>query len=371
MGDQEQSQSGSSQQDRLLTRRGILKYAAVGAGTIIVLELLGAWDGTRSSEPSQGQAPVTLTFVSYGGGYQAGQMKAWLGPFMKAHPNITIVQDEPTDYSKLKAMVQSGNVTWDVVDVGNDFGLSSAAPYLTPLDCSIVPCDVAAPRLMNSRWRVAEQTGAYVIAYRTDMFKTPPRNWADFYNVKRFPGKRGQQQYVSGGVLESALLADGVAPSHLYPLDVNRALKKLSTIRDHLVWWTSGVQSEQLIASGEVSMCAMWNGRARHIALQGKPVAIQWNQGLQFGEYFVVPKGSKHVREAMQLIAYMVSPQHNGAFSTYWPVGPGTRGAVVTNKAMRPWLPTSHESQLVGFNDQYWDKNLVQMTNRFQQWLTG
>ena len=36
-------------------------------------------------------------------------------------------------------------------------------------------------------------------------------------------------------------MADGVAPDKLYPLDVDRAFKKLEEIKPNItVWWTSG-----------------------------------------------------------------------------------------------------------------------------------
>ena len=33
-------------------------------------------------------------------------------------------------------------------------------------------------------------------------------------------------------------MADGVAPADLYPLDIPRALAKLDTIKDEIVWWS-------------------------------------------------------------------------------------------------------------------------------------
>ena len=86
-------------------------------------------------------------------------------------------------------------------------------------------------------------------------------SFADFFDLQNFPGKRGVYNYVSGGLPEIALVADGVAPDALYPLDMDRAYKKMDTIKDQMVWWDTGAQSAQLLADGEVSMGMSWNGR--------------------------------------------------------------------------------------------------------------
>ena len=56
----------------------------------------------------------TLTFVSYGGIYQDGQ-EAALKEFVDKS-GVTLLNDGPTEIAKLQAQVESGNVTWDVVD---------------------------------------------------------------------------------------------------------------------------------------------------------------------------------------------------------------------------------------------------------------
>ena len=55
--------------------------------------------------------------------------------------------------------------------------------------------------------------------------------WADLFDTAKIPGKRTFYKWSAPGVLEIALLADGVAPDKLYPLDLDRAFKKLDTIK--------------------------------------------------------------------------------------------------------------------------------------------
>jgi putative spermidine/putrescine transport system substrate-binding protein len=110
--------------------------------------------------------------------------------------------------------------------------------------------------------------------------------------------------------------SDKPQPS-LYPLDVDRALDKLETIRDRIVWWQTGAQLQQQLADGEVALSSAWNGRVQKEIDAGTPVEIQWNQNLQTADYLVVPKGTSHKEEAMRLIAYCVSAQNNHRLSEY------------------------------------------------------
>jgi putative spermidine/putrescine transport system substrate-binding protein len=117
---------------------------------------------------------------------------------------------------------------------------------------------------------VALATG---LAYRKDKFPGGgPKSWADFWDVKRFPGNRSLYNR-SFTAMSYALLADGVAPDKLYPMDMDRAFRKLGEIKPHIkVWWTQANQSQQLIRDGEVDMIAMWNARANELAEQGVPL---------------------------------------------------------------------------------------------------
>ena len=80
---------------------------------------------------------------------------------------------------------------------------------------------------------------------------------------------------------ETLLLADGVPADKLYPLDLDRAFKKLDEIKPHItVWWTSGAQSAQLLNDGEVDMVMAWNGRVSALTKEGAKVAFTYNQGI-------------------------------------------------------------------------------------------
>ncbi len=219
---------------------------------------------------------------------------------------------------------------------------------------------------------MADITYGVVLAYRTDKTNGQvPQGWADFFDLTKFPGKRGMYDYSAGGIFEIALMADGVGPKDLYPLDIPRAIKKLDTIKDKLVFWPGGAKSQELIGSGEVTMSLMWNGRAWSAKnLDSKPVAIQWNQQLLTADYLVVPKGTPNKDEAMKFIAWATCAQNNAAPSQFIPYGP-------TNKNSKPQadkvpdLAVSNVNDTTAyFNDQYLVDNAKSIDDQYNAWKT-
>jgi putative spermidine/putrescine transport system substrate-binding protein len=168
------------------------------------------------------------------------------------------------------------------------------------------------------------------------------------------------------------LLGDGVPPENLYPLDVDRALDKLDTIRDQILWWETGAQLQQQLADGEVALSSAWNGRVQTEIDAGTPVEIQWNQNLQTADYLVVPKGTAHKEEAMRLIAYCVSGQNNHRLSEYIEYAPINKESIPkVDPQVTSQLPTAYREVGVRYNAQWWDNNREAVTKRFNEWVTS
>src|SRR5919199_6949567 len=346
-----------------LSRNEFLKLSAAGLAGATLLGTIGCSGGGGN----EGSAPKGLVFTSYGGSFQRAQAKAWLKPYSK-ETGTKIRQDSPTDYARLKSMVKNNRVTWDVVDVGNDFGLESTADLLEPLDYSVID---KKPILEGyaSKYRVACMLYANVLAYNTEQIDSPPSNWADFFDTERFPGRRGVRKDPSE-TLEVALLGDGVPPENLYPLDVDRALAKLDTIREQIVWWETGGQLQQQLAAGEVALASAWNGRVQQEIDAGTPVKSQWNQNLQTADYLVVPKGTAHKEQAMELIAYCVSGKNNQRLSEFIAYAPINKESIPkVDPKVAPELPTAHRDVGVTYNPEWWDNNRQAVVNRFNKWI--
>ena len=183
---------------------------------------------------------------------------------------ITVNQDSTPDaWPVIKTQVASGKPTWDVVDTPTGYCLRGGEQGLIEkLDFSKIPNAAAMPAAYRSDYSVAYEFYSSVLAYSQKKFSdgAAPNSWADFWDVKKFPGRRALRNHPIA-TLEAALMADGVAPDKLYPLDVDRAFKKLDEIKPHItVWWTSGAQSAQLLNDGEVDMVMAWNGRVSALA---------------------------------------------------------------------------------------------------------
>lgn len=62
-----------------------------------------------------------LVYVTYGGDSITAASKAWLDPFAKAN-GVQITTDAPSDTAKVKAMVDAGNTTWDLIALDTGSG---------------------------------------------------------------------------------------------------------------------------------------------------------------------------------------------------------------------------------------------------------
>ena len=352
-----------------ITRQSYRKTAirlAASAGAIAILFGSGAIVDAADGEEA------TLAFVSWGGTLQDAITEAWLDPYSEENSNIDIVVDGPPVLSKLKAMVESGNVTWDVVDIGP--ATYDPATLLEPLDCEVVECDKIPEGIPFNGYGMPFYLYMSAISYRTDKVEGTPENWADYFDFEKFPGKRAYTAAsITGGFLEKALMADGVAPADLYPLDVERALKKLDTVRDNLVFWNTSGECARLLSAGEVVMADCASGRIQELDAAGEPVGIQWNQSIPLQDVLAIPKGSKNVAEAMKLIAYITSGEHGHALGEYFPYGSGNVDAIAKQSSrFAGWYPSDHSAVSIQFNrDQWYEKNGAAVEAKVTNWLTG
>ena len=269
-------------------------------------------------------AQVTLTWASNGGAYGKAEDAAWLTPYQKQFPNVKIVYDPTDDAQKLIQMVDSGNVSWDVVTLGNDFGLGSTEKYLEKIDCSVVTCSNLQPdKYPTTGYRAAQSSSGTVMAWNKQKLggAPPPKNWTDFFDVQKYPGKRVMMGDLASSPLEIALVADGVPPDKLYPLDIPRALKKFDTIKKVTNFTINYQGCAEAIATGDAVMGQCWSGRIYSMIKNGAPVDYTWTGQTSAAGYMGVPKGSKNVREAMKLIAYVLTSQNCARITDFIPYG--------------------------------------------------
>ncbi|MQB40708.1 ABC transporter substrate-binding protein [Rhizobium sp. ICMP 5592] len=302
-----------------------------------------------------------ITFVSQGGAYQDAQTKAILDPVAKLL-GITINQDSAPDaWPVIKTQTSTGKPIWDVVDTPTqDCVRGGQQGMIETLDFSKIPNAEKMPAEYKSPYSVAYEFYSSVLAYNKDKFGTnPPRSWADFWDVKKFPGTRALRNHPLA-TLEAALLADGVPADKLYPLDVDRAFKKLEEIKPYVtVWWTSGAQSAQLLADGEVDMEMAWNGRVTAVAKEGAPISYTFNQGFLQYTSLCILKGAPNLDTAVKFVNAAMTPDIQANFPAYIDYGPGNPEAYKTGKisperaAEMPSSPENAAKQVL-VSDKWW-----------------
>ncbi|WP_214316579.1 ABC transporter substrate-binding protein [Nonomuraea sediminis] len=311
-----------------------------------------------------------LTVVMWGGDDQKRAVAAYVEPWAKAQ-GVTVKQDSPTDYAKFRAQVESKQVSWGVVEVEPNFAENACkngwAVKLDKVDTSPVKKELVGP------CAVPTLEYAFTIGYNTKAFPTThPKTWAEFFDTRKFPGKRGFWKYATGAMFEAALLADGVPADKLYPLDLDRAFRKLDTIKKDIVWYETGEEQQQLISSGEVSAIQAWNGRIFAAQQEGQPVANEWNQHLLSYDQLVIPAGSKSAELAQQwLDHYLKDTKGQAAYADFTGYAPVNAKALdLIKPEVRKELPNAHESQRAAImNYSYWAENYDKVTARMNEWM--
>ena len=309
-----------------------------------------------------------MVFTSWGGTTQDAQKANWADPFTEA-TKINVTQDGPTDYGKIKAMVESGNVNWDVVDVEGDYAVQAGKKgLLEKLDFSVIDKSKLDPRFVTD-YSVGSFYYSFVIGCNKDSVSACPKTWADLFDTKRFPGKRAFYKWSAPGVIEAALLADGVPADKLYPLDLDRAFKKLDTIKSDIVWWDSGAQSQQLLASAEAPFGSFWNGRLTALAATGVNVATSWTNNITAADALVVPKGAKDKAAAMKFIANATSAMAQAQFATNTGYAPTNLDSnTLMDAKIRQTLPDMQADTQVNADMDYWADHRDEIGTRWYAW---
>ncbi|MDH0289557.1 ABC transporter substrate-binding protein [Pseudomonas sp. GD04087] len=253
-----------------------------------------------------------LVVVNWGGDAIKAFGKAWTEGFSKATGIPTKIDGSGPTEGAIRTQLSSGRVSWDVVDAESSILQNLGKEGLVqPIDYNVVSRDKVLPGFAYE-YGIADYMLSYVIAYDSERFGDKvPKTWADFWDVKTFPGKRTLYKWMNG-MLEAALLADGVTPDKLYPLDVPRAMKKIEELKPHvLAFWGSGAETQQLLIEGEVSMGAIWNTRAQVITEDSED-RIKWtfdNALLGCSNWGVLKGNPAGTEAAMKFIAYAQDPQ--------------------------------------------------------------
>lgn len=346
-------------------RRGILQ----AAGGLIAgsLPLPAFAQGAARAKPDR-------IVVNASGGAMANVFRrTYFAEFERQH-GIRVVDTSPVDFGKLRAMVTSGNPEWTVTEIGGQDAMrAKEMNLLEKLDYSIIDLSNYPASAKDSHVYISSAYST-ALGYRTDAFpgNSQPKGWAEFWDVRRFPGPRSLRNHPVDN-LEFALLADGVAMDKLYPLDMDRAFRKLDEIRPHVtVWWTTGAQPAQLLVDREVVLATGWNGRFFELTRRDAPVATEFTGGSLKSSAYGIPRGAREAYWGQQFLQVMTDPRLQAVYATelsYAGLNPDTMKFVADD--IRPLLPTAPENLAKQFwlDVAWWTENAARAQERWNRWM--
>lgn len=347
-----------------ISRRALLLSASATA-----IAAPAVWTSSRA----QGKR---LVIRDPGGEFSNAFKVAFFDPFAKERGvEVVGVSSANEPIGQIKGIVESRSNTWDIAG-----GISMAAirqlvadgDYIEKHKLDNEPVIQEIPAEYRDEYAIGVEVYATGLCYRKDKFKEPPQSYADFFNVEKFPGRRAMRKNPAD-TLEIALFADGVQRDAMYPLDVERAFKKLTALKPHITtWWTTGAQATQLLATGEIDMLPVWVSRGFTAAAQGAPVGVVWNQNIWGTDVWAILKGTPNLELCREFIKFASDAKRQAALAPFIVNGPTNPNAfkfIAPERA--PFLTTNPAHRAVGMriDDAFWAKNRAALSERFNAWL--
>jgi putative spermidine/putrescine transport system substrate-binding protein len=318
-----------------------------------------------------------LTFCGWGGSSSDSYRAAFLTPFSKKS-GVKIIEDKYNgEVALIKAQAETGNVTWDIVAAGSDATVALCEEgLLEKIDYNIVGSRDNFLGGSDHECGTGALLWTTIFGYDKNRTKNGASNWAEFWDVKKFPGARGIRKSPMGN-LEFALLADGVPYDKVYELldtdkGLDRAFKKLDELKPHVkVWWNAGAQPPQLLADGEVVYCTAYSNRLLYANRNdGQNLHISWEGHLYDIEYMVIVKGTKNKDMAMKLLAFSSTVQAQADLANIIGCGPVVKGASdLLLPEVKPNIPSTHLDEGLAWNVEFWAENGEYLKERFNAWL--
>lgn len=367
---------GAGLSRRNMLRNGLMMAGGMALGVPLLSSCGSATSASSaagsSSRPAGGSKRVVV--ADWGGAIQDAEKKYLYDPFTKETGIEVVISGPPSD-AKIKAMVDSSNVEWDMVAGSLTNVLALGQKYFEPFPQSALTVSGVDPKFVNP-YAIAYYVFSSNIGWNTQTLGSAKmESWVDFWDVKKFPGKRTLEGSEGGGYpsLEFALLADGVAMDKLYPLDVDRAFTKMAELKPHVPqWWSSGAQPGQMMISKQVSAASIWSGRVYTLQKQGAPIDFTWNGGMFTPAAWIVPKGAPNKDAAFQLAQYSLQADVQAKLWGNYPAAP-------TNSKAYDTMPEAYAKTLTTFPDnaklqflndaEWWAQNTTTVVKRWSQFI--
>ena len=335
--------------------------------------------GATAAAPSSARAQVArdIVMVNWGGVANQGFGNFYGKPFEAKNPGLKVVQDSSgPSQGKIRAMVEANKVTWDLCDSSASSSiLLGKMGLLTPIDYSIVDKSLLPPTGFAYPYGVAPYSFSSIMVYDAEKFKgDPPKTWADFWDLKKYPGKRMLRKDAQC-MIDAAVMSAGVPLDKVYPIDEKLAWAQLKKIKDQCVYWSNGTESEQIMRTGEASMGILWHTRAKVLFDETKgKIDFTWNQGILQAGIFVVPKNNPSGKEVMRLLRSMQEPEPQIELLKFLGNGPTNPKAVALVppefKRFDPMNPENAKGQVV-YDGEWYGEHYVRMQQEFLDFISS
>lgn len=332
-------------------------------------------------------AQQSLTVASWGGALAKAQTETMYKPF-EVKNNIKVISDHRGGgLGEIAAQVKSNNIKWDIVDITPNEAIKGCEEGLfEKIDIGKLPAgadgSIATKDFLPGAiypCAVATNIFANVLAYdRAKLGNNGPKSLEDFFDTQKFPGKRGAYKSAIG-ITEWALMADGVAPGDVYkvmrtPTGIDRAFRKLDTIKKDIIWWSAGTQPVQMLVSGDVIMTYAWSGRIADANVKDKKdFAISWDGHTTMANMFAIVKGNNNLAASQEFIRVATSTQAAANLVTYLPYTPSRLSsmALIPNDAPnKSWLPgNQNPGRSLRIDPEFWVEYGDDLSKRFNGWL--
>jgi putative spermidine/putrescine transport system substrate-binding protein len=324
-----------------------------------------------AARSARGQATRDITMVNWGGIANQAFGRFYGEPFMAENPGWRVVQDSSgPSLGRIRSQVESGRVTWDLCDSSGSSSIQLGALNLVNrIDYSIVPKDVVIDPAFTLEFGAAPYSFSSVLVYNKSKVPEAPKGWADFWDLRKFPGRRLLRRDALTS-LDAALMSLGRTKENLYPIDVRAALARIREIRRELLFWTSGSESENIMRTGEAVMGLLWHTRAKvlHEETQGR-ITWTWDQGILQQGIFVIPRGNPAGEMAQRCLASMMSkPDPQVGLLQFLGNGPTHKEAAArvpeNYRIFNPTDPANAARQVV-IGTAWWGENYIRTNQEY------
>lgn len=319
-----------------------------------------------------------LNVASWGGAYQAAQREIFFKPFEKETEKSLAENVYDGGLDEIEGMFKKEKLEWDVVEIdAADFVLGCQKNYFEVLNWQTILPRSEFMKDTSHPCGVGAVIWAMALAFNGKNFvEDKPLSWKDFWDVQKFPGKRALRK-TAKTTLEIALMADDVKASDVYaqlrdPRGIERALKKLDELYPHLIWWQSGDEPVQLLATNSASLVAAYNGRIAEAVMNGQPYQILWRDAIFSNDYWAILKNAPNKDAGYQFLKFISQPKLQAELAERIAYGPTLKRAYkLLGRQQNELMPDAqNKARLMLRMDHYfWALSGKKAEEKFQKWL--